>query len=87
MACFSGEERSSDKSDSDDPAFDGAQNGMESQQIRRSLPRLAAECDPFNISNRAGTAIVNAALKDLGFITPEAQHLPIDHSKVTKGAK
>jgi hypothetical protein len=84
VACFSSDERSSDKSDSDDPAFDVAATRMGSQQMRSSLPRLAAECDRFKISNRAGAAIVNAALKDLGFITPEDQHLLTDHIKLQR---
>jgi len=84
VACFSSDERSSDKSDSDDPAVDVAATQMGGQEMRSSLPRLAAECDRFKVSNRAGAAIVNAALKDLGFITPEDQHLLIDHSKLRR---
>lgn len=71
--------------DSEGSLFDaGNAAETETDQMRYSLPLLAAECDRFHVSNRAGAAIVNAALKDLGFITSQDQHLLIDHSKLRR---
>jgi hypothetical protein len=55
-----------------------------SEQMRFSLPLLAAECDRYQVSNRAGAALVNAALRDLGLVTADDRYLLIDHSKLRR---
>ena len=77
-----GNEHTSDEPDSDCIIDDC--NSPTTSQMRYPLPLLSAECDRYQISNRAGAAIVNAALKDLGVITPHDQHLIIDHSKLRR---
>ena len=45
---------------------------------------LAKICDPFPVSNRAGTSVAFAVLKDYGIIDEQNKELIIDKSKVKR---
>lgn len=56
--------------------------GEKASKIR--LRALAIMCDRYGISDRAGAAIANAVLEDLGKIYPENKTVVIDRSKLRR---
>ena len=55
----------------------------QANQNRKSWPKLAQICERYLISDRAGAAIANSALENVGFITTDNQTF-IDPSKLRR---
>jgi len=53
-------------------------------QNRKSWPNLTRICERYSISNRAGAAIANSALQDVGIINENNKTLIIEKAKLSR---